>query len=197
MKPQFALAGSLTNATQVGGVWETAQLSMTVMDKEGIYLLSNVAVGDIVNIDSSAYEGGLVAPYRVTNIVSRSGTALVVNATFNEAGAAPDLSWCIGASVVVGRAGAKGSMPVVAPGVQGLGDKLPFALLDQSLRGAVIPKGATAVTFANGKVAGLTVGTNVYVFTYGANGLTSVTKNGAAYFSVTYASGVPTAVVFA
>lgn len=78
MKPQFAPVGSLTNATQVGGVWETAQLSMTVMDREGVYLLSNVAVGDIVSIDSSAYEGGLVAPYRVTSIVSRSGTALVV-----------------------------------------------------------------------------------------------------------------------
>ena len=197
MKPQFALAGSLTNATQVGGVWETAQLSMTVMDREGIYLLSNVTVGDIVSIDFSAYEGGLVAAYRVTSIVSRSGTALVVNATFNETGAAPDLSWCIGASVVVGRVGAKGSMPVVAPGVQGLGDKLPFALLDQSLRGAVSNSSVTGITFTNGQVTGWTVGGATYAATYGANGLTSITKGGQPFMTVTYTNGLPTAVTYA
>lgn len=128
MKPKFGLGGSLVNASQVAG-WDSVQLDLSVMDKEGIYLLTDVLVGDLVLVDASASEGGVTAKYSISSIVSRSGTALKVNASYiAEAGvAAPDLSWCLGAFAVVTRPDAKGVIPILAPGVQGMADKLAFA----------------------------------------------------------------------
>ena len=197
MKPRFALSGSLTNATQVGGVWGTAQLSMTVGDSEGVSLLSDVVVGDLVMLDTGAYDGGSVAIYRITTINSRAGTALVVTAAFNELGAAPDLSWCIGASAMVVRKGHQGSLPVVSPAVQGIPDKLPFTLLGESIKGLADPKAVTAVAFTGGKVTGMTIGSDAFVMTYGANGLTGITKNGSPFATVAYAGGVVSGITFA
>lgn len=148
MKPKFALAGTLTNATTSDG-WSTAQLTLNVVDREGIYLLSDVLVADRVLIDVGAADGGLVAMYNVTAIESRVGTTLVVAATYVvEAGVStPDLSWCIGSAVAVSRV-TDGVFPVIPPGVQGLADKLSFSMLNAGL-GATATSAGSATTAAS------------------------------------------------
>lgn len=193
MKPRYALAGSLSNATQVGGVWGTALLTLNVIDKEGVHLLSNAAVGDNVFIDTSAVDSGSYANYRITGIVSRSGTVMVANATYASAGTAPDLSWCINADVVVTRSDSSG-FGIPAPKTQGINDKLPFGLLSQSLSEITAGKSVTGITFSNGKVSGYSIGSDVFVCSYGANGLSGITKNGAAYVTLSYTNGVLSAI---
>lgn len=189
MKPTYSLSGSLTGATQAGGVWETAQLTLNVSDKEGVWLLAGAAIGDIAYIDTSAYSSGTFAAYRVTSIVSRVGNVMVVNATYNEAGAAPDLSYCVGEAVVVTRPGKGGALTVPAPRAQGLADKLPFSLLGASMQALATPVGAANVAFTNGKLTSLTIRGAAYVLAYGANGLTSITKDGQPYMTVNYVAG--------
>lgn len=193
MKPKFSLSGSLSSATQVGGTWGTAALVLDVIDRGGVYLLSHVVVNDRVFIDTSAFESGTYAAYRITSIGLRSGTIIEVNAVFEGTGSAPDLSWCLNGTVIVTRA-INGVLAVPAPKTQGINDSLPFALLDQSMGEIVSLPSVTGITYTNGKITGWTADGDVFVATYGANGLTAVTKNGQPYQTVTYTNGLPTAV---
>lgn len=194
MKPKFSLSGSLSSAAQVGGTWGTASLVLDVIDRGGVYLLSHVVVNDRVFIDTSAFESGTYAVYRITSIGSRAGTILGVTAVFEGTGSAPDLSWCLQGTVIVSRA-VNGVFAVPAPKTQGINDTLPFALLDQSIGEIVSLPSVSGITYTNGKVSGWTQGGDVFAATYGANGLTAVTKNGQPYQTVTYTNGLPTAVL--
>ena len=194
MKPKFSLSGSLSSATEISGNWETVSLVLDVIDRGGVYLLSHVVVNDKVFIDTSAFESGTYAAYRITSIGSRSGTIMQVNAVFEGIGLAPDLSWCLDGTVVVTRA-INGVLAVPAPKTQGINDSLPFALLEQSMGEIVSIPSLSGITYTDGKVTGWVVDGDVFVATYGVNGLTAVTKNGQPYQTVTYNNGLPTAVL--
>ena len=99
MKPQFSLSGSLVNAVQFPD-WRTVQLTLNVLDRSGVYTLVNASVGDIILIDASAYDVGLITSYLITDIVSRNVTTLIVTAVC-ELSEAPDLGWCIGSNVMI------------------------------------------------------------------------------------------------
>lgn len=62
---------------------------------------------------------------------------------------------------------------------------------------AVSNSSVTGITFTNGQVTGWTVAGVTYAATYGANGLTSITKGGQPFMTVTYTNGLPTAVTYA
>lgn len=193
MKPKFSLSGTLTNAAQVGGVWSTATLTLNVIDRSGVYLLSHTAVDDIVAIDTSSFESGTYAQYKISTIISRSGTIMVVTAVFVGTGEAPDLSWCIDGTVVVSRA-VNGVLTIPAPKTQGINDTLPFALLNKSVDEAVAIPTVTNIVVTNGKVTSWVVNGDTFVATYSVDGLTAVTKNGQPYRTVTYVNGLPTTV---
>lgn len=130
MKPSFSLSGSLIDAAQSPD-WGSVSMTLNVLDRAGVYLVSDVLVGDVIVVDASAFEAGLTAVYTITEISSRGGTSLVVSASCSEA-LAPDLSWCFGGNAVVTRKVA-GIRAVPAPGVQGIQDALPFAAIEANL----------------------------------------------------------------
>ena len=130
MKPSFSLSGSLIDAAQSPD-WGSVSMTLNVLDRAGVYLVSDVLVGDVIVVDASAFEAGITAVYTITEISSRGGTSLVVSASCNEA-LAPDLSWCFGGNAVVTRKVA-GIRAVPAPGVQGIQDALSFAAIEANL----------------------------------------------------------------
>lgn len=134
MKPSFSLAGTLVDAMQTSG-WSEVTLDLNVVDRSGVYLLTDVVGGDTVVVDTGAFEAGTTTQYTVTSVVSISGTALRVHTTCGaEPGLEPDLSWCIGSDAVVTRK-VNGMLGVPAPGVQGVRDNVPFANLTSNLVG--------------------------------------------------------------
>lgn len=130
MKPSFSLSGSLIDAAQSPD-WGSVSMTLNVLDKAGVHLLGDVIPGDIVVVDASAFEAGLITTYTVVGITSRSGTNLVVTAACNES-SAPDLSWCIGGNAMVTR-NVSGMRAVPAPGVQGIPDALSFSAVEANL----------------------------------------------------------------
>lgn len=130
MKPSFSLSGTLVDAAQSPD-WSSVSMTLNVLDRAGVYLVSDVLVGDVIVVDASAFEAGLTAVYTITGITSRGGTSLVVSASCSEA-LAPDLSWCFGGNAVVTRKVA-GVRAVPAPGVQGIQDALSFAAIEANL----------------------------------------------------------------
>lgn len=129
MKPQFSLSGSLVNAVQFPD-WRTVQLTLNVLDRSGVYTLVNASVGDIILIDASAYDVGLITSYLITDIVSRNVTTLIVTAVC-ELSEAPDLGWCIGSNVMITK-NTSGIRATPAPGVQGIQDSLSFASIESN-----------------------------------------------------------------
>lgn len=130
MKPSFSLSGSLIDAAPSPD-WGSVSMTLNVLDRAGVYLVSDALVGDVIVVDASAFEAGLTAVYTITEISSRGGTSLVVSASCSEA-LAPDLSWCFGGNAVVTRKVA-GIRAVPAPGVQGIQDALSFAAIEANL----------------------------------------------------------------
>lgn len=194
MRLKFSLGAVMINASDLSsGAWTSAALQLSVTDWEGVYVGTDISVGDSVWLDTSGYEPGTITQYEITALGARTASSATVTVAFLPTDhAAPDLSYAIGSRAVVSRPGLRDLSPVPSPGTQQIPDKLAFYLLNANsqLLGHEPQAHATGVTYdGTGRVTGWTSGADVYVVTYGANGLSSVTKNGQPYITPVYAAG--------
>lgn len=194
MRLKFNLGAVMTNASDLSnGAWTSATLQLNVTDWEGVYTGTDIAVGDSVWLDTSGYEPGTLTQYEITAIGTRTASAATVTVVFLTTDhAAPDLSYAIGARAVVSRPGLRDLCPVPSPGTQQVPDKLAFYLLNANSQ----ILGSDAQTHASGitrdgqdRVTGFTIGSDNYVVSYGANGLSTITKNGQAHITAVYTAG--------
>lgn len=202
MKPKFNLAAVLTAATALGagGSWATASIQLGVSDRTGTFSGSDVKVDDRVLIDTGPVAGsGSAALYRVTAITAASGPSVTVQAEFVADGTpAPDLSWCLTGPAVIARPEAlRGLLPAPSPGAQAIPDALCWQIGNINATLLEARQAATSiVTDAQGRVTSYELGGAAFVVTYGAHGVTAITRNGAPYLAVTYdGAGNPTQVV--
>lgn len=200
MKSKFNLACTLSAASDTsGGAWTVAQIDLVVADNDGVWLGTDVAVGDVVILDTGSFEPGTVTEYMVSSFIQRAASAVRLSVTLRTTDhAAPDLSYAIGSRGYLARPTAsRGLVSVPSPGTQGLPDKLSFSGHNRNAALLDMPVGATEIVLANGRLSTWKVGGHAFAATYGANGLESVTRGGVPYLSITYTNGQPSAVTYA
>lgn len=194
MRLKFSLGAVMINASDLSsGAWTSAALQLSVTDWEGVYVGTDISVGDSVWLDTSGYEPGTMTQYEVTALGARTASSATVTVAFLPTDhAAPDLSYALGSRAVVSRPGLRDLSPVPSPGTQQIPDKLAFYLLNANsqLLGHEPQAHATGVTYdGTDRVTGWTSGADVYVVTYGANGLSAITKNGQPFITANYTAG--------
>lgn len=200
MKSKFNLACTLSAASDTsGGAWTVAQIDLVVADNDGVWLGTDVAVGDVVILDTGSFEPGTVTEYMVSSTIQRAASVVRLSVTLRTTDhAAPDLSYAIGARGYLARPTAsRGLVSVPSPGVQGLPDKLSFSGHNRNTALLDMPADITDIVWEAGRLASWTVGQDAFAATYGADGISSITRNGQPYRSVTYTGGLPTAVAAA
>lgn len=204
MKLKYNLGLVLDNASDLSaGAWTSAQIDITVSDYEGVYDGTFILVGDYVIVDTGSYESGTITKYLVTSIVSKNSSTAKLNVSLvaNDT-AAPDLSYCVGSRGIVSRPSALGVLSVISPNIQQIVDKFSFytnnenlSILESNLK----EKNVSSITYdGSGKVLSFNLGSDAYSVTYGANGVSAITKNGSPYVNLTYnGSGQLTSVTYA
>lgn len=103
--------------------------------------------------------------------------------------------------------GGRWKSDTTATGSTGTGGDTPTSgvtqtQVDQTVAAAISavasPKDATNITFdAQSRLSGYTANGKVYALTYGTDGLTSVTRDGAAYMTLSYTNGKLSSVDYA
>ena len=133
MISNFYLGATLVSATTTDG-WATATLTLSVKDWEGVNIGTGVLVNDLVWIDTSAYQSGTVTEYKITSISSKTAASVTAVVSFVSTNhSAPDLSYSVGSSAIVGRPTSnRGLMPLVSPDVQKLPPRLCYALINRN-----------------------------------------------------------------
>lgn len=197
MKSKFNLACTLSAASDTsGGAWTVAQLDLVVADNDGVWLGTDVAVGDVVILDTGSFEPGTVTEYMVSSVIQQAASAVRLSVTLRTTDhAAPDLSYAIGARGYLARPTAnRGLVSVPSPGVQGLPDKLSFSGQNRNAALLDTPVGITDVVWTAARMVSWKIGQDMFAATYGAAGLTALTRNGLPYITVTYTNSLPTAV---
>jgi len=134
MKTPLNMRASLTTASDLSaGAWTTVQVVLNAVDATGVYMPANVAIGDVLMFDTSAFSAGTVSKYIIASIVSAVGPALTVTATYAASNApepAPDLSYAEGTVGILSRPTAtKGYTILPSPSLQ----QVPEALITASI----------------------------------------------------------------
>ena len=129
MRIKFLLGATLTSAVdQSAGAWTTVTATFAVKDWEGVNLGTGVAAGDVVWMDTGAFEPGTVTEYSIAAVGAKTATSVTVTLSFTTTDhPAPDLSYSVGGKAVITRKTTnKGLFPLFSPSVQQLPDKLAF-----------------------------------------------------------------------
>lgn len=200
MRSKFNLACTVTAASDTsGGAWTVAQIDLSVSDNDGVWLGTDVAVGDVVILDTGSFEPGTVTEYMVSSAIQRAASSVRLSVTLRTTDhAAPDLSYAIGARGYLARpTTSRGLVSVPSPGVQGLPDKLSFSGHNRNAALLDVLTGVTDITWANERVVSWTVGMHSFTASYGDSGLESVSRDGSLYLTIAYVSGRPSAVTYA
>lgn len=128
----------LDNAVDLG-VDNQWQLYATIQDSTSQFTAASVAVGDVIFIDSSAYEPGTLSQYVVSTIDDISADPVcILTVTYaainNNTGGMPDLSYCVGSFGVISRPTPNlGLIPSVAPDAQQIPDFLSVQIQNFNL----------------------------------------------------------------
>jgi hypothetical protein len=113
---------NLSNATQVEGDQWT--VDFTVVDAEGLYTGLDVAVGDILQLDTSPYTTGTITRYSVTSISSQTADSVTAVIDLQDNNPGVDLTFCTGIDSTIARPTPdRGFAITPSPGIQGLPDK--------------------------------------------------------------------------
>jgi hypothetical protein len=85
--PVFNAKITLNSSTQTGP--DSFELQFGIIDMQGIFSGFDVAVGDIVYIDTSGSVAGSVSKYEITSVVSQNATDVTAQVVFYDKGATP------------------------------------------------------------------------------------------------------------
>lgn len=124
---------SLVNAVGDGsGGWE---LDLGFFDAEGVNTPYAAKVGDVIVIDTAAYQPGTMGFFTVNNIVSKTFNSIKVDVSYlGSPGTSPDLTWVIGAEGIISRPTPNLKLlPVISADVQKTIDKYSFYTLNYNL----------------------------------------------------------------
>lgn len=126
---------TLSNATptQVNDQWE---LTLVFSDLEGVSNPLSITPGDVVVLDTSSYETGTLSRYEILSVIKPDFKEPIVLAKFQESNtnAMPDLTWVVGTIGIIARPSTNyGLLPVTAPSVQQMTDRLSFYVLNYNL----------------------------------------------------------------
>jgi hypothetical protein len=131
-------------------------------DNSGVYLGSNVAVGDIIALDTSSVDLGTVTIYSITSVVSSTFSSFRVVMSYLASnanpGGAPDVSAAIGiAGVVSRRSVGKNLATLPTPGIQSTPELLSYQLANNNAFDIVDSLSGGTATSLTGGVAGSVV----------------------------------------
>ncbi len=147
-------------------VWE---VSTTFVDNDGVYTGYDIAVGDVLAIDTSMYEPGTFSFFGVTNIVTPDATMPVLEITYlsvnDNSWGAPDLSSLFGQPQVISRPSTNfGLLPVVSKDIQAVSDKYTEYVQNYNftrILDTITPKNTVVKT--NGDATDITQAQLVYI----------------------------------
>lgn len=122
---------SITETAPGSGVWT---LSMAVLDMEGVYSGYDVAVGDVVVLDTSDMVAGSLTRYAITSVVSKtySNAEVVVEYVADNGDNVPDLNGydLVRKGLITRKTVHKNLVSIPSLEIQGLSDKFAFYLIN-------------------------------------------------------------------
>jgi len=138
----FQAKATLQSAVeQSPGVWE---VTVGIVDNEGLFTAASVVTGDIFVFDTGVYEAGTLTRYTISSITSvdqSTGTLVAVavyDLTNNNAAGSPDLTFCIGFDGIITRKSPNlGLLSVTSPSVQVMSDRFSFYLTNYNMQNIV------------------------------------------------------------
>jgi hypothetical protein len=128
MKTSFQARVTFDSVTPIDAEMKEWTIGITFFDADGAFLGTDIAVGDVISVDTSIYETGTFSFYTVSSIVTPDPVNPVLTMTYMDAHdhifGAPDASTFIGMNAIVSRPSTNyGLLPVVSRDFQGVTDK--------------------------------------------------------------------------
>lgn len=170
-RTSFQAKVTLLSATPTNGDNTEWECQVQFTDNDGAYSGMDIAIGDIIAIDTSVVENGSFTLYTVFGIVTpdyASPTlAIRYDTVINDnAFGSPDLSWVIGQDTAIARPSPKlGLLPVVSRDLQVISDKYTEYVQNYNFVKIVdnLQSGNQTFTKTNGESYPLIKGMAVYI----------------------------------